>query len=197
MNGLLSNTALILVYSGVLIIGLALVGGAILSLLRSFTPGSQARPKGAASPILSRASGYSLGLGAAVFGAAGLIAHLLFRLEPTTGILVALALGVIAGLIALALLVYLPSRGRAEEALLDFDATGRRAEVVIAIPANGLGEVTFRDGKDEINLGARSAAGQPIPKGTSVVIERVTKRIAVVSPHSKGSSVTNATHTGR
>jgi hypothetical protein len=79
-------------------------------------------------------------------------------------------------------LVYLPSRGRAEEALLDFDATGRRAEVIIAIPANGLGEVAFPNGEERVNLGARSAGGQPIVAGATVVIERVTRRIAVVSP---------------
>ena len=179
---MLSNTALIIVYSGVLLVGLALIGGAIFSLLRSFTPGSQARPSGADNPLLSRAGGYSLGLAAAVFGAAGLVALLLFRLEAATSVIVALGIGLVAGLIALALLVILPSRGRTEEALLDFDAAGRRAEVVIPIPVNGLGEVTFRNGKERINLGARSAAGRPIAPGTTVVIERVTKRVAVVSP---------------
>lgn len=190
MNGIFSNTALILVYSGVLVIGLALVGGAIISLLRSFTPGRQARPKGTTSPLLSRAAGYSLGLGAIVFGLTGLIVQLLFRLDPGTGVIVSLAAGMIVGLIALGLLVYLPSRGRAEEALVDFDATGRRAEVVIAIPAHGLGEVTFRNGQDVINLGARSAAARPITRGAIVVIERVTKRIAVVSPIDDGNPPT-------
>lgn len=196
MNGILSNSALILVYSGVLVIGLILIGGAIISLLRSFTPGKQTRPSGATNPILSRATGYSLGLGAVVFGVAGLIAQLLIHLEPATGILVALALGLITGLIALGLLTYLPSRGKAEEALIDFDATGRRAEVVIAIPGNGLGEVTFRDGKDVINLGARSASGRPIAKGAIVVIERVTNRIAVVSPLGDGNPAAESGATG-
>lgn len=179
---MLSNTALIIVYSGVLVIGLALIGAAIFSLLRSFTPGSQARPNRAETPLFSRAAVYSLGLGAAVFGAVGLIALLVFHVEATTGVIIALGVGLVVSLIALALLIILPSRGRADEALLDFDASGRRAEVVIPIPINGLGEVTFRDGKERINLGARSAAGRPIPKGTTVVIERVTNRVAVVSP---------------
>ncbi len=186
---MLSNTALIIVYSGVLLIGLALIGAAIFSLLRSFTPGSQARPNKAAAPVFSRAVVYSLGLGAAVFGGVGLIALLLFRVDAGTSVIVGLGIGLVASLIALALLVILPSRGRTEEALLDFDATGRRAEVVIPIPTNGLGEVTFRDGKERINLGARSAAGLSIPKGTIVVIERVTNRVAVVSPLGDDSHV--------
>ncbi len=180
-NGI-SNTALVLVYGGVLLIGLLLIGGAIVSLLRSFTPGSQARPVSAAGPGFSRATTYSLGLSAAVFGGVGLIAQLIFHVDPQTGVLLALAVGLVAGFIALALLVYLPSRGRVEEALIDIDVSGRHAEVVIAIPGNGLGEVVFRDGAERINLGARSATGRPIEEGVIVVIERVTKRIAVVSP---------------
>lgn len=181
MNGWLSNTALVIVYFGVLAIGLALVAGAIISLLRSFTPGSQTRPAGITHPLLSRAVSYSLGLGATVFGAVGLLVSLLFDLSPNTSVLVALGCGLVVGFIALALLVYLPSRGKAEEVLLDFDATGRRAEVVIAIPAVGLGEVAFVDGEERVHLGARSATGKPIAAGAAVVIERVTKRVAVVS----------------
>lgn len=181
-NGMLTNTALIIVYSGVLVIGLALIGGAIVSLLRSFTPGSQTRPPGAAGHLITRATTYSLGLGAAVFGAVGLVVELAFRASPTAGILWALGLGLLTGIIALGLLVYWPSRGQVEEALIDIDATGRQAEVVIAIPGHGLGEVALRDGARQINLGARSATGQPISNGAAVVIERVTNHIAVVRP---------------
>lgn len=182
MNSILSGTALVLIYSGVGLIGLALIGGAIISLLRSFTPGRQTRPRGAPHPLFSRAVTYSLGLGAAVFGVAGLVINFGFRAAPTTGILIALGLGLFVGFIALAILVYLPARGRVEEELIDFDAAGRRAEVVIAIPVNGLGEVVLADGTERVNLGARSATGLPISSGTTVVIERVTKRVAIVSP---------------
>lgn len=189
MNGILSNTALIIIYSSLIVIGLGFVMGAIVSLLRSFTPGSQSRPAGASSPLISRAWGYSLGLGAAVFGAVGLLLLLVFDVESATSILVSLGVGLIVGLIALTLLVYLPSRGKAEEALIDFDATGRRADVVISIPPNGLGEVTFRNGQERVNLGARSANGQPIGTGAVVVIERVTNRVAVVAPLADGSTL--------
>ncbi|MCA9866947.1 MAG: hypothetical protein KIS95_03865 [Anaerolineae bacterium] len=182
MNAISANIALVIVFAGVLIMGLALIARAIISLLRSFTPGRQSRPAAASPPLLSRAAGYSLGLGAAVLGAVGLIALLLFDVAPETSVLVGLGTGLVVALIALILLVYWPSRGEVEKALLDFDATGHRAQVVIDIPPNGLGEITFRDGQERVNLGARSAAGLPIGKGTTVVIERVTRRVAVVSP---------------
>lgn len=188
-TGILSNTALVFIYGGVLSLGLAFITIAIISLLRSFSPGSQTRPKGSPHPLFSRATTYSLGLGMAVFGGVGLLVVLLLRLDPVAGILVSLGAGLIVGLIALGLLVYLPSRGKAVEALLDFDATGRRAEVIINIPGNGLGEVSFRNGRERIKLGARSATGQPISAQTSVVIERVTMRVAVVSPLVEGGNI--------
>lgn len=191
MNGFSSNIALIIIYVSLLVVGLAFVVGAVISLLRSFTPGRQSRPAGSAGPIISRAWSYSLGLGAAVFGAAGLLLLLVFDLDPAMSVLVALGLGLIIGFLALALLVYLPSHDQAREALIDFDAAGCRANVVISIPANGLGEVTFRHDKERINLGARSANGLPIAKGVVVVIERVTKRVAVVSILDEGRPPVN------
>ncbi len=182
MNEISANIALVIVFAGVLLMGLALIARAIISLLRSFTPGRQSRPASSSPPLLSRAAGYSLGLGAAVLGVVGLTALLLFDAAPETSVLVGLGAGLVVALIALVLLVYWPSRGQAQEALIDFDATGRRAQVVIDIPPNGLGEIALRDGQERINLGARSAAGLPIGKGTPVVIERVTRRVAVVSP---------------
>ena len=183
MNTILSNSALTLVYSGVLLLGLALIGGAIVSLLRSFTPGSQSRPQGSTHPLFSRAALYSLGLGAAVFGGVGLLLLLVFRVAPASSVLWALGAGLLVGLVALGLLVYLPARDQVEEALIDFDAAGRRARVIIPIPANGLGEVALvDDGGEPIHLGARAATGAAIDAGVTVVIERVTKRVAVVSP---------------
>jgi len=133
--------------------------------------------------LFSRAVFYSLGLGAAVFGGVGLLALLLLRVAPTSSILWSLGVGLLAGFAALALLVYLPRRGQVEEALLDFDAAGRRAQVVIPIPANGLGEVALvDDGGEVLHLGARAATGATIAAGATVVIERVSKRVAVVSP---------------
>lgn len=172
----------IFLYSLTLMVGLVMVAGAIYSLLRSFTPGSQKRPQAAPTRLITRGSVYSLGLGLAVTGVVGLIARLILRTTPTTGLIAAAVAGLVVGLIALFLLVYWPSRGRAEEVALHVDATGRQARVVITIPANGLGEITFPDGREHLNLGARSAGGLTIPAGTTVIIRQVNRRVAVVAP---------------
>jgi hypothetical protein len=176
---MLSTT--ILFYSLALAAGLVMVSGAVYSLLRSFTPGSQKRPRGATPRLITRGSVYSVGLGLAVFGAVGLIAHLLLHVAPPTDLILATVAGLVVTLIALFLFVYWPSRGRAEEVALDIDAAGRPAHVVIAIPANGLGEITLLDGPEPLNLGARSGDGQAIPAGATVVIDHVNRRIAVVT----------------
>jgi len=182
MNGTWSGAALVIVFGLVLSIGLALMGAALLSLLRGFSAGNRARPPGNTGRLLARATVYSLGLGAVVFGGVGLIARLLLRAEPAASVLWSLGLGLLVAFAAQAVLVYLPNRGRVEEAVVAIDAEGREARVVIPVPADGLGEVAYRDGTGVVNLGARTAAGQPIPQGEIVRIERVVNRVAIVRP---------------
>jgi hypothetical protein len=182
MNALLSGPVLLFAYSVVGVAGLLVIALAVASLLRSFTPGRQARPQEGAERKLSRASLYSLGLGAAVLGGVGLLALLLFDLSPGASLAWALGAGLLVGLFAELLLVYLPSRRQVKEAVIAIDADGREARVVIPIPATGLGEVAYDDGDETINLGARSADGRAIPSGVTVIIERVTNRVAIVQP---------------
>ena len=181
MSSFLSNSVLLAVYGAALAVGLGLIGLAIVSLLRSFTAGSQASTAGQAQR-LNRGLAYSLGLGAAVLGAVGLVALLVFRLSPAVSLLWASGAGLVAGALAEIILVYLPSRRQQEEASLAIDADGREARVVIAIPASGLGEVAYQDGAETIHLGARSATGQPIDRDSRVRIERVASRVAIVRP---------------
>jgi hypothetical protein len=54
MSSFLSNSVLLAVYGAALAVGLGLIGLAIVSLLRSFTPGSQASTAGPGQPIESR-----------------------------------------------------------------------------------------------------------------------------------------------
>ena len=86
MSSFLSNSVLLAVYGAALAVGLGLIGLAIVSLLRSFTPGSQASTSGSGRR-LNRGLTYSLGLGAAVLGAVGLLALLVFRLSPAVSLL--------------------------------------------------------------------------------------------------------------
>lgn len=180
MSALLSNSALLVVYGLVLVVGLALIGAAVVSLLRSFTPGRQAATGQASTHRLNRAATYALGLGATVLGAVGLLALLAFRVDPAASVLWSLGAGLVATLAAQLALVWLSGRDGAAETALAVDADGRVARVVIPIPANGLGEVAYRDGGEMVNLGARSVTGQAIPQDASVLIERVTNRVAVV-----------------
>lgn len=98
MSSILSRSVLLIIYSGALAVGLTLIGLAVFSLLRSFTPGSQPAAK-AHGRRLNRGAAYSLGLGAAVLGGVGLLA-LLLRAGPGTSALVALGAGLLAGLVA-------------------------------------------------------------------------------------------------
>lgn len=182
MNGTWSGAALVIVFGLVLLVGLVLIGAALLSLLRSFSAGSRTRPPGNAGGILARATIYALGLGAAAFGIVGLVARLLLHAGPAASVLWSLGLGLLVAFVAQAVLVYRPNRGRVEEAADAIDAEGREARVVIPVPANGLGEVAYRDGTGMVNLGARSAAGQPIARDEIVRIERVVNRVAIVRP---------------
>ena len=181
MSSILSHSVLLILYSGALAIGLALIGVAVVSLLRSFTPGSQPSAEGQ-SRRLNRGAAYALGLGAAVAGGSGLLALLLLRAGPGTSLLAALGAGLLAGLVAAFIFVIAPNRRRHEEAGLAIAADGREARVVIPVPASGLGEVAYQDGAAAIHLGARSATGQLIDAGRRVRIERVAHRVAIVHP---------------
>lgn len=186
MSVLLSRSILLAVYGVALAVGLALIAAAVFSLLRSFTPGRQPAAEGQ-SRRLNRGATYAAGLGVAVLGGVGLLA-LALRAAPDLSLWSALGLGLLAGLVAALLLVYVPNRRRREEAAVAIEADGREARVVIAIPASGLGEVVYEDGGEPVHLGARSATGRAIAADNRVRIERVAGRVAVVRPLSSGGA---------
>ena len=194
MSSFLSHSVLLVVYGGALAVGLAFIGLAVVSLLRSFTPGSQAAADGRGRR-LNRALTYSLGLGAAVLGGVGLLALLVLRLSPAASLAWALGAALVAGALAEIILVYLPNQRRQEEAGIAIEADGREARVVIPIPASGLGEVVYQDGAETIHLGARSATGQPIGRDSRVRIERVAGRVAIVRP-ATGPAQSERRHAG-
>ena len=65
---------------------------------------------------------------------------------------------------------------------LSTDAVGRDAQVIITVPSDGLGEITFDNVSGRVTLGARSATGKQIVNGQAVRIEEVTGRVALVRP---------------
>lgn len=175
-------SALSVVYIGILVVGLLLVGSSLVSLARSFTAGSQAGTRADTGRSLLRAAGFSLGVGAIVFGVVGLLLELVVAMPPQSSILWALGAGLAVGFMTQILLVWRAGRRTLEEEEIDIGATGREADVIIAVPAAGLGEIAYDDANGPIHLGARSATGRPIELGTRVVIERVSRRVAIVRP---------------
>jgi hypothetical protein len=175
-----SASALTFVYLGVLVLGLLLMGSSLVALARSFTAGSQSRAQSNVGFTLLRAAGFSLGVGALAFGVVGLLTELSFGMSPASSVIWSLAAGLIIGFGAQIILVWWSLRRKGEELEITYNVAGQAAEVIIAIPADGLGEITFQDDEGLIHLGARSASGQPIAPGMTVIIERVTRNVAIV-----------------
>jgi len=62
------------------------------------------------------------------------------------------------------------------------DIVGAVAEVTTPISARGVGAVAFVAQGGRVTYTARSGTGEPIPRGTAVVIERVVGGVVVVRP---------------
>lgn len=102
------------------------------------------------------------------FGSAGAIASALgLPLLPSMAI--GLLSGSIFGLATFQLLRFVSTQ-EATITITPEDLPGRTAEVTVAIPGQGLGEVRCVVGQTTLTYLARSKDGAPIPKGTSVVI---------------------------
>jgi hypothetical protein len=175
-----SVSALTFVYLGVLLLGLLLMGSSLVALARSFTAGSQAHAQSDVGFSLLKAAGFSLGVGALVFGMVGLLTELSLGMSPTSSVMWSLAAGLIIGFATQIILVWRSVRREEEELEITYDVAGQAAEVIIAVPADGLGEIVFRNDEGLIHLGARSASGRPIAPGMTVIIERVTRNVAIV-----------------
>jgi membrane protein implicated in regulation of membrane protease activity len=67
---------------------------------------------------------------------------------------------------------------------------GTRGEVLVPIPAGGLGEVAYTARGTRYNSPARSADGKPIPQFSSVIIKRVVGGTCVVTLESETGSET-------
>jgi len=177
-----SATALTFVYIGVLILGLIVVLLSWLALARSFTAGSQTQSPAASGRVLMQAAGLSLGVAALVFGAVGLLTERALAIGSISSVLWSLAAGLLAGFIVQLILTRHLDHRFAEDETAMIEMVGSEAEVVIPIPADGVGEVVLLDDSGSTHLGARSASGDPIERGTVVIIERVSHRIAIVRP---------------
>lgn len=169
-----------LLFLVLLIVGLLVSLLGLLGWRRSFRPGSQASPD--ASGHIVRLLPIALGVGAAVFGLAGLVLGQLANLGPGATVIWALATGLLAGFVVQAVLYYRLLRDETAATDETDSAAGLPATVVITIPGNGIGQIAYEHGGRTVQCGASSLTFEAIPQGTTVVIERVVRRIAQVRP---------------
>lgn len=125
-------------------------------------------------------SPFSLAMFGATFGLTGLVTRLWLEMEAIPSILWAASIGIIFGIAAQALFIYVLSPSKSSHFSLADDAAGREAEVIITIPAHGRGSIAYDNVSGRVTLGARSVTGEPIKRGEFVLIERIIGRIAVV-----------------
>lgn len=177
-----SASVLTFVYIGVLALGLIMVFLSWLALTRSFTAGSQSQTAAGSGRSLAQAAALSLGVAALVFGAAGLLAESVFAVTPESSVLWSLAAGLVAGFITQITITRQLGRQTTREQAAGDKLAGREAEVVIPIPADGLGEIVVVAGKGQIHWGASSSSGKPIERGARVIIDRVSQNVAIVRP---------------
>ena len=115
------------------------------------------------------------------FGGLGLIATQLLGMLDTVSLVFA-AVG--ATLIAAGMYLFYSRvlvAGQGSSAVKMSDISGKRAEVIIPIPPNRLGQVAFVARGVRTTWSARSVDGEPIPTGTIVTIQTVTGNTLIVS----------------
>lgn len=98
-------------------------------------------------------------------------------------LLVSSGLGMVSG-VFFAALIYLFARflyqQQASTDLRSSDPVGRTARVVVAIPADGLGQIRCKVGEELVDRIARSTDGKPIPENAIVLIDQVLGETVVV-----------------
>jgi membrane protein implicated in regulation of membrane protease activity len=114
------------------------------------------------------------------FGGLGLVATQLLRLPDSISLVFAIggATFITAGMFLLYGKVLIAGQGSSEVRMADI--SGTTAEVIIPVPENGLGQVAFVARGTRTTRSARSADGQPIPRGTIVTIQAVAGNTVIV-----------------
>jgi membrane protein implicated in regulation of membrane protease activity len=109
------------------------------------------------------------------FGGTGLVVHNLYH--PGTG--VSLLVSTLGGLVisggAYALLGFLYQKTQAGSEFRDEQVVGKSAEVTLAIPEGGVGEIAFSVKGSRSIASARAEDGKAIPRHTTV---KITKSVA-------------------
>lgn len=117
--------------------------------------------------------------GVTAAGAFGIFSRALLNADSLLSIVIALVGGVVVGAVAQVFFVYVLSptvRSNYDER----DLVGLSAEVITAIPANNLGQIALVTRGSRITFGARTEDGEPVPRGTTVKIEKIVGGVAYV-----------------
>jgi hypothetical protein len=125
-------------------------------------------------------SPFALAMFGAAFGVTGLITRIAWDMGAAASLFWATLAGLVIGTLAQLLFLYVLSPSKSSHYSLADVAVGRDAEVIITIPAEGLGTVAFDTLSGRVTLGARAKMGKKIAKGQTVTIDKVTGRVAVV-----------------
>ena len=114
------------------------------------------------------------------FGGGGVIAHYWAGWSLLGSLAVAIGSGVVVAAAAYAILDFIFKETQAGSEFAVGETVGREAEVIVSIPAGGVGEVAYimRGQREQSSARAVDAGG--IPKGSAVVIERVSGPTAYV-----------------
>lgn len=127
-------------------------------------------------------SPFSAAVFGSAFGLTGLITHLWLEMEAIPSVLWATGVGLLFGGVAQVFFLYVLSPSKSSHFSLERDTIGNEAEVTVAIPSDGLGQISFTNVSGRVGLGARSGTGKEIATGTLVIIKKVVGRVAIVEP---------------
>jgi membrane protein implicated in regulation of membrane protease activity len=107
------------------------------------------------------------------FGAGGTIAHYVLHWAPLGSAGIAAVSGLLLAGAAYLVLDLIFSQTQAGSEFSAEELSGREAEVITPVPPQGMGEVAFTVRGQREQAAARSAGGVALPRGATVIIEKV------------------------
>jgi membrane protein implicated in regulation of membrane protease activity len=115
------------------------------------------------------------------FGGLGLIGTQLLAMSDTASLFFASggAALIAGGMFFFYSRVLIAGQGSSEVLISEF--SGKKAEVIIPIPRNGVGQIALVTRGTRTTWSARSADGKPIPRGTVVTVQNVSGQTIIVS----------------
>jgi hypothetical protein len=119
------------------------------------------------------------------FGAFGLIGLGLFEADAKTSLIWAVAGGLVVAVIAHFAFGYFLIAPQGSSEVRMNDILGTQAEVITPIPSDSVGEIAFVAQGGRMTYTAKSFDNQPIPRGRTVVIDKVIGGVAIVHPQTE------------